>query len=326
MALRSLRGRVVVGSLIWGGGLLATATVIAAAIVHRYPRWTLFLHNSLVTLAALIVLVIGILQFRRGLAPLDALRRRLAAVRDGHARRVDGDYPSEVQPLVDDLNALLDDRERRVVRAVARAGDLAHGLKTPLAILAQESAAAAAAGQPDLAAVIDEQVARMRRQVDSHLAHARASASGAGPAARTAVRPAADGLVRTMQRLYASRPLGLMLDVPNDHVARVDRADLEEMLGNLIDNACKWARTQVRVVSKTDGAFVAIDVEDDGPGIATTLREAVLQRGVRADEAAPGSGWGLAIVRDLAEAYGGSVALDTSPLGGLRATLLLPKG
>ena len=147
----------------------------------------------------------------------------------------------------------------------------------------------------------------MRRQIDYHLAHARAAASGATPGARCAVPASAEGLARTLLRLHADRGLAIEVDVVPAHAVRGEREDLDEMLGNLLDNACKWARS--RVVDRRRppaGATIVITVDDDGPGLEASMREAVLQRGVRADEAAPGSGLGLAIVRDLAELYGGS--------------------
>jgi signal transduction histidine kinase len=160
--------------------------------------------------------------------------------------------------------------------------------------------------------------------MDYHLAHARAAASGATPGARCSVSESAEGLARTLRRLHADRGVSIDLRTVSTHFARAGREDLDEMLGNLLDNACKWARSRVAVGSCEADATVTIVVEDDGPGLDASMRQAVLQRGVRADEAAPGSGFGLAIVRDLAELYGGSIALDASPLGGLRASLRLP--
>ena len=245
------------------------------------------------------------MQVRRGLSPINNLRARLAGLHQGRDRRVDGNYPTEVQPLVNDLNALLDHREQAVSRAVAKAGDLAHGLKTPLAILAHEAERARAAGQPEVAAAIQQQVDRMRRQVDYHLAHARAAASGATAGARCSIKESADGLARALLRLHAERGIAIDVRVPPDLSVRVQREDLDEMLGNLLDNACKWGRSHVTYRTPgTTGAVVEITVDDDGSGLAGEMREAVLQRGVRADEAAPGSGLGLAIVRDLAEVYG----------------------
>jgi signal transduction histidine kinase len=245
-------------------------------------------------------------------------------VHRGHDRRVDGEYPTEVQPLVNDLNMLLDTRERAVARAVAKAGDLAHGLKTPLAILAREADRAAAAGQAEVAEAIRQQVERMRRQMDYHLAHARAAASGAALGTRSSIRESADGLARALLRLHAERGITINVHVPPDLSVRVQREDLDEMLGNLLDNACKWGRAHVTISASTREAAVDVVVDDDGCGLEEQMRDAVLQRGVRADEAAPGSGLGLAIVSDLADVYGGSIALEASPEGGLRARLRLP--
>jgi len=172
--------------------------------------------------------------------------------------------------------------------------------------------------------IIGQQVERMRRQIDWHLAHARAAASGATPGTATALQPSIDGLVRTLARLHADKGLRMTADVAPDLTVRVQREDLEEMLGNLLDNACKWGRAHVTVTATRDGESITITVEDDGPGLAEDLRERVLQRGVRADEQSPGTGFGLAIVRDLAELHGGSIRLEGATAGGLRAVLRLP--
>jgi signal transduction histidine kinase len=327
----SLRSRLLLGAALWTVGLFAVAGVFTIEMMYIHPRWPRMVHGLFeravpVSIVALVCMVAGLVQVRKGLAPLRQLRERLAAARDARAPGVEGRYPAEVQPLVDDLNALLTHRERMVGRALAKAGDLAHGLKTPLAVLTQEAERARAAGHDDLAATIDQQVERMRRQVDYHLAHARAAASGATPGARCDVAASAEGLARTLLRLHAGRGLAIDLEVSADHAVRSQREDLDEMLGNLLDNACKWARSRVAIRSSAADDRVVVTVDDDGPGLAPSMREEVLRRGVRADEAAPGFGLGLAIVRDLAELYGGRVALDDSPLGGLRARIELPRG
>jgi signal transduction histidine kinase len=280
--------------------------------------------QPLILLFAVFAMIAGFVQVRRGMAPINNLRMRLGSVHEARERRVEGAYPLEVQPLVNDLNALLDHREQAVKRALAKAGDLAHGLKTPLAILAHEAERATAAGQAELAAAVAQQVERMRRQVDYHLAHARAAASGATPGARCVVRDSVDGLVRALARLHAGRGVTIDVQLPAALSVRVQREDLDEMLGNLLDNACKWGRERVVVSAAVEEAFVTLAVDDDGKGLAGPDRLAVLTRGVRADEAVPGFGLGLAIVRDLAEVYGGSVTLDASRLGGVRATVRLP--
>jgi signal transduction histidine kinase len=309
---------------LWIFGLLAITAVAAIAFIRRYPHLVGYAHNAALVIFATVCLFGGLSMVRRGLSPFSVLRERLAAVRQGRDRRVAGRYPSEVQPLVDDLNALLEHRDQTVRRAIAKAGDLAHALKTPLAVLAHEAEVADGAGHGELAAVMRRQVERMRRQMDYHLAHARAAASGAAPGAHCAVRPSAEGLARTLLRLHAERGVTIDVDVDPAHAVRSEREDLDEMLGNLLDNACKWARSRVSIASTSSAAGVVIVVDDDGPGLDASMREAVLQRGVRADEAAPGSGLGLAIVRDLAELYGGSIRLSAAPAGGLRARLQLP--
>ena len=163
----------------------------------------------------------------------------------------------------------------------------------------------------------------MRRQINYHLAHARAAASGS-TGARASVDESAQGLARTMRRLYADRQLTIDVRASAADDVRAQREDLDEMLGNLLDNACKWARTRVLLTAARSDEVMTITVDDDGPGLAVELRDKVLLRGVRADEQATGSGLGLAIVRELAELYQGSIALNNSPLGGLRATLNLP--
>jgi signal transduction histidine kinase len=321
--LRSLHARFVAGAVFWTAGLLAAAIAIAVTIVTRYPHSALIVHDGLLALGGAALVTAGLSVIRRGLSPVAMLRERLGDVRQGRSSRIEGEYPDEVAPLVDDLNGLLADRERRVARAAARAGDLAHGLKTPLAILAQEITRAEAAGQHDLAGSIRQQVSRMQRQIDSHLAQARATA-GVSATARTNVADAVAGLVRTMERLYADRALSMQASVPSDCVVRVPLEDLEEMIGNLLDNACKWTRSRVAISAVGNSGRVVIAVEDDGAGLSAAMRGQMLQRGVRADEASPGSGFGLAIVRDLAEAYGGAIALEPSSLGGVSARLTLP--
>jgi signal transduction histidine kinase len=323
MAPGSLRSRLVVGSLLWTVGLVGAVNLATLFLVHRM-RSVGHIHLALMTVIAIGLLAAGLMQVRSGMAPLLRLRARLAAMRNGTARRVEGDYPAEVQPLVDDLNALLDDREERVGRALAKAGDLAHGLKTPLAVMTREAERVAEGGDDELSGTLSEQIDGMRRQIEFHLALARAAASRATPDARCRVRDSADGVVRALMRLHAGRGLSIHVDVPGEQMALVHRADLDEMLGNLLDNACKWARSQVAVTSTLADGMLSVTVDDDGPGLEPALRDKVLERGVRADEAAPGSGFGLAIVREVAEVYGGRVALERSPQGGVRARLSLP--
>jgi signal transduction histidine kinase len=291
----------------------------------RHPGQFVYWHTILFGSLATAFVLGGLLQIRTGLSKFNQLRARLLEVREGRKKQIEGNYPAEVQPLVNDLNALLENREQAVGRAQAKAGDLAHGLKTPLAVLSQEAERARSAGQPELATTIAQQVERMQRQVDYHLAHARAAASGTALGTWCVIGESAEGLVRTLRRLYAERGITIESDISSDHGVRAQREDLEEMLGNLLDNACKWGRSRVSMSSSIEASNIVITIDDDGPGLDPAKRDTVLKRGVRADEAAPGSGLGLAIVRDLAELYGGTISLESSPLGGVRARLLLPK-
>ncbi len=323
--MSSVRSKVLGGAALWTFGMLAAFSVVLTfhfsvfdtlRIVHR--------HAYLMMALAVLSMIAGAVVVRSSLAPLQNIRRNLSAVRDGTAKRVGGVYPTEVQPLVDDLNALLAHLDEVVVRADARAGDLAHGLKTPLAVLSNEADRLASQGDADLAALLKEHIGVMRRYVEYHLAHARAAASGAALHTRTQVSDSVDGLVRTMRQLYAEREMAIDVRVDSGHVFKGRREDLDEMLGNLLDNACKWARARVIVNSHLCGDRIVITIEDDGTGLDESARQLVLGRGVRRDERVPGSGLGLAIVRDISDLYEGSILLDRSPAGGLLARLELP--
>lgn len=324
----SLRFRLALGAALWSIGVFAAAGVLMMHLVGTHPEVPNTIHNIFSRTAAMVAvavlaLAVGFAQMRRGFSPIAQLRDRLADVQQGRERQLKGSYPTEVQPLVTDLNALLAAHDASVARAQAKAGDLAHGLKTPLAVLTHEAEQARAAGHHALSETLLAEIDRMRRQIDYHLAQARAGASAATAGTRADVRASVAALIRTMTRVHAGRGLSF-IDESTGHHARVEAQDLDEMLGNLLDNASKWAASQVRVSSASRGNRVVIAVEDDGPGLDPAMREAVLARGVRADESAPGSGLGLAIVRELAGVYGGSVALLPSGLGGLRVELSLP--
>lgn len=337
--LRSFRTRLLLGSILWTIGLLFLAHLLAVFVVHWYydghviaiSRIAFRTWMGVLIATAFVSMVAGFRQVRKGLSALEQLRARLAAVRSGDARRIEGTHPSEVEPLVQDLNALLDHREATVRRARTKAADLAHGLKTPLALLAHEADRAEAAARPDsaeTAAAIRRQVEKMRRQIDYQLAHVGAVASGATPGARCSVKDCTAGILRALEHLHAERNLLFEVRIGAEQAVRVEAEDLEEMLGNLLDNACKWARARVVVASEQVtgpvGPRMLITIDDDGPGLDPALCQQVLERGVRVDEAAPGTGLGLSIVRDLAELHGGEIRLERSPLGGLRARLSLP--
>ncbi len=318
--MKSFRLQLLAGSLLWTLALLAFSHMIFLLVVfHKFPML-----NRIVMACALVVMAAGVALVGSALIPFRRLRAQLPEIRDGRRQIIAGSYPNEIQPLIDDLNMLLEQRERAVRRAQARAGDLAHGLKTPLAILAQEGRRALQEGQPAFAEMLLQQVERMRRQIEYHLAQARAAASGNTPGLNCSVADSADALMRTLQRLYAERELSFQIEVSEEHSVRVQREDLDEMLGNLLDNACKWARTEVALSSHAKDGEILVVVEDDGSGISPELRAGVLRRGTRLDETTPGSGLGLAIVRELVELYGGSISLDDSSSGGLKASLRFP--
>ncbi|MDH3658798.1 MAG: sensor histidine kinase [Alphaproteobacteria bacterium] len=268
------------------------------------------------------VLAAILIQVRFGLQPLFRIQRALSAIRSGESRRLEGAYPSEIQPLARELNALIDHSETLIERAQTHVGNLAHGLKTPLSVLANE----ARDNGSSFGDLVDRQTTLMREQVEHHLSRARAAATSSILGARSEVLPALGDLKRTLERIHHERGVEIEVDCPDDLVFRGARHDLEEMLGNLMDNACKWARSRVRVRAERQGDKITLVIEDDGDGLPPSKRAEVLKRGRRLDESVPGTGLGLSIVVDLASLHGGSFELGDSELGGLAATLHLPAG
>ena len=268
----------------------------------------------------------GALQAWFGLRPMRRLRDALSDIRAGKAETLPGDFPSEVRPLVDDLNALIDANTQMVRRARTQAGNLAHGLKTPLAVLTDEARRLLARGDTESAAVLTQQTGRMQRQIDFQLARARAAANAGLPGVITPVEPAFASIATAMRRLYADRALTITHSAESGLVAAVDPNDLDEMVANLVDNACKWARSAVTIKATRYSPIeqLLITIVDDGPGIPLDALSRAFAPGERLDEAKPGSGLGLAIVRDLATLHGGSVELSNGSDGGLHATLHLP--
>ncbi|KUM24191.1 histidine kinase [Mesorhizobium loti] len=255
-----------------------------------------------------------------GLQPLRRVRNALAMVREGTAQRLDGRFPAEIEPLASETNALIENNKRIVERSRTQVGNLAHSLKTPLAVLINEGRAlGGATGQ-----LIAEQAASMQKQVDHYLQRARVAAQRDSVVFRTPVKPLAERMVRVLQKLNPQTKL--TLSPPAEIVFAGEREDLEELLGNLLDNAMKWAKSAVAVsvaaVAGSPGLFEIV-IEDDGPGIPEDSAREVLKRGKRLDETKPGTGLGLAIVADLVNEYGGALALERSGMGGLRAVVRL---
>jgi signal transduction histidine kinase len=290
------------------------------------------------TFAALTValLLTTALQVRFGLAPLKRISASLAAIRSGRAERLEGEFPVEIAPLARETNALIDANREIVERARTHVGNLAHALKTPLSVLVNE---AATRGNDPLARKVLEQTDIMRDQVARQLERARLAARSSVVSTLIDVLPVVTALARTMEKLHHARDIAIALDVPAQARFRGEQQDLEEMVGNLVDNACKWAQSRVaievvadRFASDSDKSEnaeksrVRIIVDDDGPGLSPAEREQVALRGERLDESKPGSGLGLSIVIELAGLYGGVLTLGTAPIGGLRTELALPGG
>jgi signal transduction histidine kinase len=266
------------------------------------------------------LLILAALQTFYGLWPLRRVRSEVAAIRSGDKTRVGRDFPTEIRPLTEEINQLLAHSEEQAEEARRHAGNLAHALKTPLTVITN----AATARTPDLADTVCREALVMRRQVDHHLARARAIGRRAAAQSRTRVWESLEAVERAVGRLYE----GVTIDIAGDHEAqvRVERQDLDELLGNLVENAAKYGGGRVFVTVEPSGEMVDVEVEDDGPGIPPERRGELFTRGARLDTTGkPGTGLGLAIVRDVAEIYGGIVSLEESEdLGGLLARLKLP--
>ncbi|HXF90165.1 MAG TPA: sensor histidine kinase [Xanthobacteraceae bacterium] len=286
-------------------------------------------NTALITTFAIlgvVLLLTTMFQVRFGLAPLKRISESLAAIRAGTAERLEGKFPVEIEPLARETNALIESNREIVERARTHVGNLAHALKTPLSVMLNEAAA-----RPDdpLASKVREQVDVMRDQVARHLERARLAARTAVMGSITDVVPVIQSIARTMEKTYHAKNLAIALELPPEARFRGERADLEEMVGNLVDNACKWASSRVSIEVELerpapDRNAVRIVVDDDGPGLTPAERAQVARRGKRLDESKPGSGLGLSIVLETASLYGGNLHLGSSPIGGLRAELTLP--
>ncbi|HYP57058.1 MAG TPA: ATP-binding protein [Beijerinckia sp.] len=267
------------------------------------------------------------LQLHYGLQPLRRLQEGVAAIRRGEREKIEGAFPRDIAPLAGELNLLIGANREVVERARTQVGNLAHALKTPLSVIVNE----AAVDNSAFSAKVQEQAAIMRDQVAYYLDRARAAVRAKTIGNATPVAPVVEALVRTFEKIYRDRAIDFRASVSDSIRFMGERQDLEEMIGNLVDNAGKWAESEVSITVSAeassgiaDRAFFCIVIDDDGPGLAPQFREEAIRRGKRLDETKPGSGLGLSIVVDLAALYGGSLTLDASPQGGLRAELRLP--
>ena len=296
-------------------------------VVLEAARFNAILVWSFVALGVGLVVAM-LIQVRVGLGPLREVRRALAAIRAGKAERLDGQFPSEIKPLANELNALIRHNSEVLKRSRTQVGNLAHALKTPLSVLTNE----VEAHPGELADTVDRQIKSMRNHVEHYLSRAQAAATSEVIGARTDVGKTLEALTRTLSRLYTDRDLRIELVVNEDLFFRGEQQDLEEIVGNLLDNACKWANGAVRVTAVVDDVAddyfsepqMLIEVEDDGEGLTQEERAEVIRRGARLDETVAGSGLGLSIVADIVQLYGGRLALARSDLGGLKARISLP--
>ncbi|MFN4296121.1 MAG: ATP-binding protein [Brevundimonas sp.] len=261
------------------------------------------------------------LQVRVGLRPLYELGQEIGDVRKGRATRISQDYPEEIAPLAEQLNKLLDHNQEVVERQRTHVGNLAHALKTPLSVMLAETE-----GQPgDLPAIVRRQSEIMRGQVDHHLRRARAAARAQGSGERTAVAEVLDEMAVMLERVFQSRGVVIDWRAPDELLFRGERQDLQEMVGNLLENACIWCERRVKVSAGATGlGRLLLVIEDDGPGLPEDRRDEVMKRGARLDEDVPGTGLGLSIVDELTKAYEGRLTLGDSDMGGLKAMLELP--
>ncbi|MEY4254969.1 MAG: hypothetical protein RLZZ141_196 [Pseudomonadota bacterium] len=313
------------------GGLLArlpgrAVPVVFLAAEDRSPVDKDARRFAVVTLSALLLLGIGlmvavVMQVRIGLRPLFELRQEIAEVRNGKSDRLLKDYPTELSPVADELNGLLAHNQEVVERQRTHVGNLAHALKTPLSVIQAE----AERFPGPLADLVRRQTDTMREQVEHHLRRARAAARSQGSGARTLVEPVIDELARTLEKIYSREKVEIDWMCPPDLAFLGERQDLMEMIGNLLENSCKWSRGYIRVECKSEHSNrLMFIIEDNGLGLPVDKQREMLRRGARLDESAPGSGLGLSIVDELARAYGGTTTLFSSELNGLGVVLVLP--
>jgi len=303
-----------------------TTPVVVLAAADRAPVVRSIQNFIFTAITLLLILTLGLIiavyaQVRLGLRPLFNLGRRIADVREGRAASVEGEYPPEIAPLAMELNSLISHNKDIVDRAQTHVGNLAHALKTPIAVLRNEAEAA----KSTPSRIVAKQTDIMASQVDHHLRRARAAARGQAIGVRAEMDPVIDGLVRTLPRIYRDKDLRIERVGETGLIFRGHPQDLEDMIGNLMDNAAKWTSGLIKVtVRKLEDGLCKICIADDGPGLTEEDIETALKRGARLDEATPGSGLGLSIVKDLADAYKGSLTFSRSGSGGLLVELRLP--
>jgi len=300
------------------GPILLYASLDRTSADAAVGSFTLRLGAALGVLALGLIIGVFVL-IRYGLRPLHSIESNLGDVRAGRRDRLDGAYPAELSALVSEINTLIQHNRKVVERARTHVGNLAHALKTPLAVLRNE-----ARGEDRLSELVRRQTEAMTSNVTHYLKRAQAAAQAEVLGARTDVREPVEGIARMLERLHRDKGLAIDVTVEPQSIFRGERGDFDELVGNLLENAAKWCRSRVNVAvgRKDDGLEITVD--DDGPGLPQEHRNKALERGKRLDESEPGTGLGLSIVTELADIYGGRLCLEDSPMGGLRARLELP--
>ena len=307
---------------------MQNAPVVMVVAADSRPADAAIRRFAFFAVALMILLTCGLVlavfaQVRLGLRPLFELQAQVANVREGRSVSVLGDYPTEIQPLATELNSLISHNKDVVERARTHVANLAHALKTPLAVLINESQVSDVTSSE----IVKRQSGLMKHQVDHHLQRARAAARGQMIGASTLVNPILEAMERTLLRIYGEKDIDFDAVCEEGLFFRGEKSDLDDLLGNLLDNACKWTQDSVKVrasIMEEDPTKMILSVEDNGPGLSDDEYAQAIKRGIRLDETTPGTGFGLAIVSDLAKAYQGQLVLSKSSMGGLRAVLTLP--
>ncbi len=301
--------------------LRVMVAVNESEVSNPTQKFAINLALSLIVLALAMVVVSGA-QLGMVMKPLNNLRNSVRDIRDGNAKQVSGEYPVEIEPVVNKLNGLLAQREEMVERARSRAGNFAHSLKTPLTVIDTLLPELHAQGQQESASEIGRQTAQLKKHVNRELARAR-MAAGHGEPVRD-IAAVLDEILATIRQLPRGRDIAFEMTVPRNQPVRMEREDFIELAANVLDNARKWARSKVEIGLEKAETEVRLTISDDGPGIPEAFRDSIVERGRRLDEGTEGTGIGLAIVKDIADAYGLATSFTGSELGGLRFSVTLP--
>lgn len=301
--------------------LRVMVAVNESEVSNPTQKFAINLALSLIVLALAMVVLSGA-QLGMVMKPLNNLRNSVRDIRDGNAKQVSGEYPVEIEPVVNKLNGLLAQREEMVERARSRAGNFAHSLKTPLTVIDTLLPELHAQGQQESASEIGRQTAQLKKHVNRELARAR-MAAGHGEPVRD-IAAVLDEILATIRQLPRGRDIAFEMTVPRNQPVRMEREDFIELAANVLDNARKWARSKVEIGLEKAETEVRLTISDDGPGIPEAFRDSIVERGRRLDEGTEGTGIGLAIVKDIADAYGLATSFTGSELGGLRFSVTLP--